>query len=186
MKAKFVNEKFDKEKKPVGITSDEGIDQIIKSWQKKGIKFGWQFFEGDEKEKRREYLSKYHKYVEKYLNRLHEAGVPWDDMTYWGDHVDIKSYQISKGNWSLFHCITKEDAEMLVKVLENLTTGNQTFNISEEREHISLGEVVYRDADPEVDKWYSELENRKGEKRRTEVDFLDKIEKTRQKLKSIL
>ena len=159
---------------------------MIKKWQDKGIKFGWQFFSGDEMEKKREYLAKYHTYIEKYLDKLHEAGVPWENITFWGDHLDVKTWQLLKGNWALFHCITEEDAKMVKKVIENMTTGNTPVNISEDRDHIGLGDSVYRDSDPEHAKWMADYETRHGEKRRTDLDFLEHIKETRKKLKSIL
>jgi len=182
MKAKFVNEKFEKGKNPVGLDSPEGIDHLIETWQKKGMKFGWMFFEGGEMEKKREFLGKYHKYIQKYLEQLNEAGVPWKDMTFWGDHVDIKSYRLSKSNWSLFQCITRKDAEDLLKVLENITTGNQTFHIEEDKESINLSDKIHIESDPEHKKWAEEYAKRKGEKRRTDLDFLDGIKETRKKL----
>lgn len=184
MKAKFVNEKFDRDKKPVGLSSDEGIDQLIKSWQDKGIKFGFMFFSGDQMDKKRDYLGKYHKYIEKYLDKLNKAGVPWEHMTLWGDHVDVKAYQITKGNWALFKCLTKEDAEAVVNVIENMVTGNQTYNISEDREHINMNDQIHMDSDSKHSDWEEAYQKVHG-KRRTELDFLDNIEETRKKLKSI-
>ena len=185
MKAKFVNETFEKGKKPVGMDSPEGLDHLIDTWKKKGIKFGWMFDKGEEREKKREFLGKYHQYIEKYLKQLNEAGVPWKDMTLWGDHVDVKSYQITKGNWSLFHCLTRDDAEKLIKILENITTGNQTFNISDERESINLSDKIHLESDPEHVKWQENYEKATGNKRRTDLDFLENIKETRKKLDSI-
>ena len=185
MKAKFINEVFDKEKKPIGSSSEEGIDHLIEVWQKNGIKFGHLFFEGDYVEKNRKFFSKYHKYIEKYLKQLNEAGVPWEDMKLWGDHVDIKSYRIGKGNWSLFQCISRKDAESLIKILENITTGNQTYHIEEDRESINLSDKIHMESDPEHRKWNEEMDRKIGEKRRTDLDFLDGIKETRKKLDSI-
>jgi hypothetical protein len=186
MKAKFVYERFEKGKKPVGLDSPEGIDHLIETWQKRGIKFGHLFFLGPDVEKKREFFSKYHTYIEKYMKQINEAGVPYEHMTLWGDHVDIRSYQIAKGNWSLFHCLTEDDAKKVIKVLEGITTGNQNFNISEERENINLSDKIHRESDPEHRKWEDEYYKKKGgEKRKTDLDFLDKIEETRKKLDSI-
>jgi len=185
MKAKFVNEEIERGKKPIGQRSPEGIDQLIKKWEAKGLKFGHFFFEGDQMEKTRNLFSKYYPYIEKYLNKLHAVGVKWEDMKLWGDHVDVKSYRISKGNWSLFQCLSKEDAESLIKILENITTGNQTFIISEDKENINLMDKIHIESDPEHRKWQEEYDKRHGNKRRTDLDFLDKIEETRKKLKTI-
>lgn len=186
MKAKFINETFEKGKKPVGMDSLAGIDHWIDSWQNKGMKFGWMFFQGDEIEKKKDFVSKYHQYIDKYLNQLNEAGVPWKDMTFWGDHVDIKSYRIGKGNWSLFQCITREDAENLIKILKNITTGNQEFHVEEDKESINLSDKIHRESDPEHRKWEDEYAQKKGyKKRRNDLDFLDGIKETRKKLKSI-
>lgn len=185
MKAKLVTEEITRGKMPIGRTSDQGIDSLIKSWEKKGINFGHLFFSGNQVEEKREFFSKYSTYIEKYLNQLNKAGVPWDKMTFWGDHVDIKAYQITKGNWSLFHCLTKEDAELLVSVLKNITTGSQNFYITEEREHINLSDKIHMETDSEHRKWMESFEKRQGETRRTDLDFLENIEETRKKLKSI-
>ena len=184
MKAKFVNETFEKGKKPVGMDSQEGIDQLLNRFEKKGIKIGWQLRDPKEGNKR-EFFGEYHNYIEKYLEKLNKAGVEWKNMTLWGDHVDVQSYQIMKGNWSLFHCLTREDAEMLINILENIATGNQSYNISEDKENINLSDKIHIETDPEHKKWIENYEKRKGEKRRTDLDFLDKIEETRKKLKTI-
>jgi hypothetical protein len=186
MRAKKVYEEIKRGKKPVGSDSPEFIDLLIKKWQNKGLKFGWMFFKGDEVDKKREYLGKYHTYIEKYLNKLHEAGVPWENITFWGDHLDVKSYQLLKGNWSLFHCITEEDAKLVKKVLENMTAGNTPIYIKEDREHINIGDSIYRDSDPQYAKWIKDYEDMKGEKRETDLHFLEHIEEMRNKLKSIL
>lgn len=186
MKAKFVNKEIKRGKKPIGLDSSEGIDRFIKFWQKKGLKFGHFFFQGNEVKKTRNLFSKYYSYIEKYLNKLHDVGVKWEDITLLGDHVVIKSYRISKGNWSLFQCLTKEDAENLIKILENITTGNQTFTISEDTENINLVDKINRESDPEERKWIEKMEKRTGEKRRTDLDFLDHIKETRKKIKSIV
>lgn len=185
MKARLINETIERGKKIVGIDTDEGFQQLIKSWTDKGIKFGWMFFKGNDMEKKREYFKKYHKYLGKYLDDLHKAGVPYEDMNFWGDHVDIKSYRISKGNWSLFMCLTREDAENLVKIIENMVPGSQDFGIQEDKENINLSEKMHIENDPEHAKWYKEHEIRTGQKRKTDLDFLDKIEETRKKLKLI-
>jgi hypothetical protein len=185
MKAQFINEVLERGKKPIGIKSSAGINRVINEWQKKGLKFGHFFFEGDQVEKTRDLFSKYYPYIEKYLNKLHNAGVEWKDMTLWGDHVDIKSYRISKGNWSLFQCLKEEDAKNLINVLENITTGNQAFNISEDKENINLMDKIRREIDPEEREWIELREKQSGEKRRTDLDFLDHIEETRKKLNQI-
>lgn len=188
MRAKKVYEsKFQKGKKPVGMDSPEGIDRWIKSWQNKGVKFGWQFFQGDDVEKKRDFVGKYYKQIDKYLNKLNEVGVPFDNITMWGDHLDVKTYQLLKGNWSLFHCLTEEDAKMVKKVIENMTTGSTPVNITEDSDHINISEAILRETDKEHKEW---MERRKELNPEgyygTDLDFLDKIQDTRKKLKSIL
>jgi hypothetical protein len=186
MRAKLIREEFKKGAKPVGISTEEGVDYLIKKWQKTGLKFGWQFFDGDEREKKREFFSKYYPLIEKYLNKIHEAGVPWEHITFWGDHLEVKTYQLIKGNWALFHCITKKDAELVKKVIENMTTGGGAINIREDSDHIQLGETIMRESDPEHNEWIKKHEKNTGEKRKTDLDFLDGIEEIRRKLKGIL
>lgn len=185
MKAKFIYEKFDRDKKPVGMSSSEGIDQWIEKWKKKGLRFGWQFFDDDKKESKREFVSRYHQYIDKYLNKLHEVGIPWENMQFWGDHLDVKTWQLLKGNWSLFHCITKEDAELVKNVIQDMTTGGGTIHISEDNDHIDLADQIHYESDPEHRKWTDRRFEKTGEKRRTDLSFLENIEETRKKLKSI-
>lgn len=187
MRAKKVYEaQFEKGKKPVGMESPEGIDNWIKSWQDKGLNFGWQFFKGDDEQGKREFVGKYHPQIEKYLKKLNEVGVPYENMTLWGDHIDVKTYQLLKGNWALFHCLTEEDAEMVKKVIENMTTGNSNIYIKEDRDHVNLSDAIHKETDEDHRKWMERMEKSTGEKRRTDVDFLEHIEETRKKLKSIL
>ena len=119
------------------------------------------------------------------MNKLHEAGVPWENIKFWGDHLDVKTWQLLKGNWSLFHCITKEDAELVRDVIQDMTTGGGAIQISEENDHIDLGDQIRYESDPEHRKWTDMRAEKTGGKRRTDLSFLDNIEETRKKLKSI-
>lgn len=182
MKAKYIHEAFKKDQKPVGMSSDEGIDAFLKKMGEKGIKIGWRL---EKEENDRAFIGKYAPYIEKYLNKLHEAGVPWENITLWGDHADVKSWQILKGNWGLFHCITEEDAHRLVKIIDNMIPTNSNFVISEDREHINFSDRIHMESDPEHRKWMEDYAKRKGEKRKTDLDFLDHIQETRKKIDSM-
>ena len=187
MKARKIYEtQFKKGQKPVGMDSESGMDHWIEKWQDKGLNFGWQYFKDKDEHNARDFTRRYHREIEKYLKLLNEAGIPYANMTLWGDHIDAKTYQLLKGNWALFHCITEEDAKMVKEFIENMTTGNSNIVIKEDRDHINIADRIHKETDEDHRKWMERMEKSTGEKRRTDLDFLDKIHDIRKKLRSIL
>ncbi len=166
MKAKFVNEEFEKGKKVVGRSTPEGQEQIIRKISDKGVKvyIGW-----DEKGEQAVKIVENIDEILKHLDLLHSVGVSYDKMrvSHWYS-IQVEGYNILRGNTVILNCLTESDAENLIKILQKFTAEEVDFGTSTDRIHLRWTD----------DPWNQFMS---GKTKPNEFDFLKDLEKNRKK-----
>lgn len=172
MKAKFVNEKIERGKKPFGLTSKDGQEALLNRLRDKGIYiwFGW-----DKDEEQVPKLAENWAHIEPFIELLHEVGVKYEDMelSHW-DHVAVKTWQIMSGNHVVAHALTEKDAEFVMKVMESFCTMRGEWSTEQDgREHIHWSSDVWQKLNK--DSPYIR------DARPSEFEFVKNLEKNRKK-----
>jgi hypothetical protein len=122
-----------------------GKEGIFKNLEKRGVRmwFGWGQREGQESEgeiEKKKVIENIFE-IEKLINKLIEIGFKSNDMSIsHADGIKVKTIMVASSNWAIFHCVTKEDAEIMMDVIRkfsiwqydnlHLTDGETTIYVS--------------------------------------------------------
>jgi len=130
-----------------------GKEGIFKNLEKRGVRMWFQWDGGEEEKKK---VIENIVEIEGVVNKLIKAGFDIKDMEI--SHVyniRVKIVQVIDSNQIIFHCATKEDAEILIGVTKNFSLWKyDNFRLGEGETTVSTH--------PEHHKWLDDLiENRK-------------------------
>jgi hypothetical protein len=89
------------------------------------------------------------------IDKLIKTGVSTNEMEIsHHDSISIKTKQVMNGNWAICHCLTEEDANILIKAFQKFSINSrENFSMSEDSKYI----YVY-----DKNEWLNDIiENRK-------------------------
>jgi len=133
----YLIEKFSEDSDPIK-DMDIGKIGMFKALEKR-VRMRFNFGEKAGIEKKKKVIENIYKITE-IVDKLVEAGCKEEDMAIYNyDEIEVKGYQVLKGNWVLFSCLTEEDAETLIQFIKMFSIWNyDSFKISRN----SIGQSV--------------------------------------------
>lgn len=131
----YENNKFQKGKIPVGLSTPEGQEYILDKLKKLGIKT---FFEWDSSgDQLKRFVKNFH-LIFPFIELLHDVGVKYEDMmvSHW-HQISVKPWKIKSGNNIIANALTEKDANLVLDVLKRFTEKRGEWAIEKEKDGLA-------------------------------------------------